>query len=76
MLSLPVSFCICCFIASVCHCELEQLCEDQATDEHCLVQGLESEYDRLLATNDTLERKLARLDPTHHQAGSGSKKDW
>ena len=40
------------------------------------MQGLESEYDRLLATNDSLERKLARVDPTHHQSASGSKKDW
>ena len=41
-----------------------------------ILQGLESEYDRLLATNDSLEKKLARVDPSHKQSGPGSKKDW
>ena len=43
-----------------------------------LLQGLENEYDRLLATNDDLQKKLSRLDPKYQTSGDqrGWKKDW
>ena len=37
------------------------------------MQGLENEYDRLLAEHDALQRRLARMDPSF-QLGGGSKK--
>lgn len=36
------------------------------------LQGLENEYDRLLAEHDALKRRLARFDPTFQ--GSTAKK--
>jgi hypothetical protein len=36
-------------------------------------QGLENEYDRLLADHDALKRRLARFDSTF-ESGGGSKK--
>jgi hypothetical protein len=38
------------------------------------VQGLENEYDRLLAANDGLQKKLSQLQPGHE--GPRSKKEW
>ncbi len=40
-------------------------------------QGLENEYDRLLASHDELQRRLSRLDPvaTDRTYGSVSKED-
>ena len=37
-----------------------------------MLQGLENEYDRLLAEHDALKRRLARFDPTFQ--GSAAKK--
>ncbi len=39
----------------------------------CMMQGLENEYDRLLAEHDALKRRLARFDPTC-QGGTGTGK--
>jgi hypothetical protein len=39
-----------------------------------LLQGLENEYDRLLATNDSLQKKLSQLQPG--DSGPASKKEW
>lgn len=33
------------------------------------MQGLENEYDCLLAEHDALKRRLARVDPSFHQGG-------
>ena len=40
-------------------------------------QGLENEYDRLLASHDELQRRLSRLDPgvSNRTFGSESKTD-
>ena len=38
------------------------------------VQGLENEYDRLLATNDALQKKLSKLQPGSSEPSS--KKEW
>ena len=37
-----------------------------------MLQGLENEYDRLLAEHDALKRRLARFDPSF-QGGTGKK---
>lgn len=37
-------------------------------------QGLENEYDRLLATNDSLQTKLSKLQPGSSEPSS--KKEW
>ena len=39
-----------------------------------MLQGLENEYDRLLAEHDALKRRLARVDPTFQLQGSRGKK--
>ena len=38
------------------------------------VQGLEAEYDRLLAENDGLKRRLSRTDPTFEASHRASDK--
>ena len=42
------------------------------------LQGLENEYDRLLETNEGLQKKLSRLDSSFESSGDqrGWKKDW
>ena len=35
-----------------------------------VLQGLENEYDRLLAEHDALKRRLSRFDPTFESTGS------
>ena len=45
-------------------------CSDSQRDD-CL-QGLENEYDRLLAEHDALKRRLARFDPSF-QGSTGKK---
>lgn len=39
-------------------------------------QGLENEYDRLLAEHDALKRRLARVDPSFQLQGSSGKKGY
>ena len=38
------------------------------------MQGLENEYDRLLASHDELQERLARLSGSH--GADGGRKDW
>ena len=38
------------------------------------MQGLEAEYDRLLAENDGLKRRLSRTDPTFEASHRASDK--
>ena len=38
------------------------------------VQGLEAEYDRLLAENDSLKRRLSRMDPSFEASHRASDK--
>ena len=39
------------------------------------MQGLENEYDRLLASHDELQERLTRLSGGH-DANAGGRKDW
>lgn len=51
---------------------VRQTCNASGSYElsHDAPQGLENEYDRLLADHDAVKRRLARFDPTFEGAGS------